>query len=109
MKDQLPEAYRRLQEDFNAAMTQLEAAIRHVAGGADLIGTASMEITSAADDLSRRTEQQAASIEETVAAISEITSTVGKTASGAQHASAVVSTTKNDAEKSGEAARTPAA
>jgi methyl-accepting chemotaxis protein len=102
MKDQLPEAYRRLQEDFNAAMTQLEAAIRHVAGGADLIGTASMEITSAADDLSRRTEQQAASIEETVAAISEITSTVGKTASGAQHASAVVSTTKNDAEKSGE-------
>ncbi len=83
-------------------MTQLEAAIRHVAGGADLIGTASMEITSAADDLSRRTEQQAASIEETVAAISEITSTVGKTASGAQHASAVVSTTKNDAEKSGE-------
>ncbi len=102
MKDQLPDAYRRLQEDFNAAMAQIEAAIRHVAGGADLIGTASMEITSAADDLSRRTEQQAASIEETVAAISEITNTVGKTASGAQHASEVVSSTKADAEKSGE-------
>ncbi|GLI95012.1 methyl-accepting chemotaxis protein [Methylocystis echinoides] len=101
MTDDLPDAYRRLQEDFNAAMTQLEAAISHVANGANQINGASMEITSAADDLSRRTEQQAASIEETVAAISEITSTVGKTASGAQHASGVVSSTKTDAEKSG--------
>ncbi|MGJ0507896.1 MAG: methyl-accepting chemotaxis protein [Methylocystis sp.] len=105
MRDQLPKAYTRLQEDFNAAMAQLERAIRHVAGGASLIGRATMEITSAADDLSRRTEQQAASIEETVAAISEITTTVGKTANGAQHASEVVSSTKADAEKSGEVVR----
>ncbi len=99
--DNLPDAYRRLQTDFNAALDQLDRAIGHVAGGARLIGTATMEITSAADDLSRRTEQQAASLEETVAAISEIATTVAKTASGAKHASEVVSATKGDAEKSG--------
>ncbi|MEK4032598.1 methyl-accepting chemotaxis protein [Methylocystis sp. IM3] len=99
--DNLPDAYRRLQNDFNAALSQLDGAIQHVAGGANLIGTATMEITSAADDLSRRTEQQAASLEETVAAISEIATTVAKTATGAKHASEVVSATKADAEKSG--------
>jgi methyl-accepting chemotaxis protein len=99
--DDLPEAYRRLRDDFNSASEQLERAIQHVAGGANLIGTATMEITSAADDLSRRTEQQAANLQETVAAISEITSTVAKTAAGARRASEVVSATKSDAEKSG--------
>ncbi len=101
VNDNLPDAYRRLQDDFNAALGQLEGAIRHVAGGANLIGTATMEITSAADDLSHRTEQQAASLEETVAAISEISTTVAKTAAGAKHASEVVSATKSDAQKSG--------
>jgi methyl-accepting chemotaxis protein len=101
INDNLPDAYHRLQKDFNAALSQLEGAIGHVAGGANLIGTATMEIASAADDLSRRTEQQAASLEETVAAISEIATTVAKTASGAKHASEVVSATKSDAQKSG--------
>ena len=44
----------------------------------------------AADDLSRRTEQQAASLEETAAALDEITATVKKTAEGAKHARDVV-------------------
>jgi methyl-accepting chemotaxis protein len=50
------------------------------ASGADEIGVA-------ADDLSRRTEQQAASLEETAAALDEITATVRTTAAGAKQAS----------------------
>ena len=63
------------------------------------------EISQAADDLSRRTEQQAASLEETAAALDQITATVRKTASGAKQCSDVVLAARGDAEKSGEIVR----
>jgi methyl-accepting chemotaxis protein len=59
------------------------------------------EITQASDDLSRRTEQQAASLEETAAALDQITATVRKTAENANAARDVVTTAKSDAERSG--------
>ncbi|PSJ49289.1 methyl-accepting chemotaxis protein, partial [Pseudaminobacter soli (ex Li et al. 2025)] len=62
-------------------------------------------ISTAADDLSRRTEQQAASLEETAAALDQITATVKKTAEGASHARDVVSEAKGDAEASGAVVR----
>jgi methyl-accepting chemotaxis protein len=105
MRDEMPDAYRQLQDDFNAAVLQLDSAIAVVAGGADAISSATREIAAAADDLSRRTEQQAASLEETAAAIQEITTTVKKTAEGAAEAHRVVSTTKGEADKSGEVVR----
>ncbi|WP_036285824.1 methyl-accepting chemotaxis protein [Methylocystis sp. ATCC 49242] len=105
MTDDLPEAYRRLQADFNAAIAQLESALSDVSTGANTIGAATLEIAAAADDLSQRTEQQAANLEETVAALKEITITVGKTAEGARHANEIVSSTKTDAEKSGDIVR----
>ncbi|MGH6955246.1 MAG: methyl-accepting chemotaxis protein, partial [Caulobacteraceae bacterium] len=63
------------------------------------------EISQAADNLSKRTEQQAASLEETAAALDEITATVRKTAEGANHAREIVSTARADAEQSGEVVR----
>ncbi|MBI1868405.1 MAG: hypothetical protein HYS06_08955 [Methylocystis sp.] len=97
-----PEAYRRLEQDFNAAADQLERALADIIGGAHTIGAATRQIAAAADDLSHRTERQAANIEETVASIKEITTTVGKTAQGARHASEAMSMARSDAEKSGE-------
>ncbi|MBI1867647.1 MAG: HAMP domain-containing protein [Methylocystis sp.] len=105
LTDDMPEAYRRLQADFNAAMSQLEAAIADVGSAADTIESGANQIAAAADDLSRRTEQQAASIEETAAALEEITTTVNKTAEGATHASQIVAATKDGAEKSGDIVR----
>ena len=52
------------------------------------------------DDLARRTEQQAASLEETAAALDEITATVKKSAEGATHARQVVAAADDDAKKS---------
>ena len=72
-------------------------------GGAIRSGTG--EISHAADDLSRRTEQQAASLEETAAALDEITATVRKTAQGANHANAAVIKAKTGAEESGRIVR----
>jgi len=101
LSDDMPDAYRRLQSDFNSAMGQLHAALGVVAGGAEAIEAGSSQIAVAADDLARRTEQQAASLEETAAALEEITTTVKKSADGAVHASGIVGATKTEAEKSG--------
>jgi methyl-accepting chemotaxis protein len=93
-----------LKEDFNAAIAGLEQAMQSISGTTSSIHTGSEEIAHAADDLSRRTEQQAASLEETAAAVDEITATVHKTAQGAQQARTVVSTAKSDAERGGKVA-----
>jgi methyl-accepting chemotaxis protein len=97
--------YEKLRADFNAAMQQLQDAMKIVAANTGEIRSGADEITQASDDLSRRTEQQAASLEETAAALDEITATVTKTAQGAREARDVVATAKGDAEHSGEVVR----
>ncbi|MBY6243596.1 methyl-accepting chemotaxis protein [Methylosinus sp. Sm6] len=105
LPDALPDAYRRLLNDFNAAAAQLETALMQVANGSDAIGSGASQIATAADDFARRTEQQAASLEETAAALEEITTTVRRSAEGAGHASRIVGATKTEAERSGEIVR----
>ena len=100
--DDLPDAYRKLQDDFNDALQQLEETIVSVSGGMHTINSGTQEISTASDDLSRRTESQAANLEETAAAVAEITATVKKTASGATHAREVVASAKDDAARSGD-------
>jgi methyl-accepting chemotaxis protein len=90
-----------LKTDFNRAVVQLEEAMSVVVTNVSAIRSGSGEISQAADDLSRRTEQQAASLEETAAALDQITATVNRTASGARQASETVQAAKGDAETSG--------
>jgi methyl-accepting chemotaxis protein len=97
-----PGDYRKLKEDFNAAITQLQETIKVIAASTDGLRTGADEIAHASDDLSRRTEQQAASLEETAAALDELTATVRRTASGAKQASEVVSSTRGEATHSGQ-------
>jgi methyl-accepting chemotaxis protein len=97
----LPPAYGKLRDDFNTAMAQLLTTMNSIVANTGTLRSSTGEISQAADDLSRRTEQQAASLEETAAALDEITSTVRKTAEGANDARLAVSTTKTDAEHSG--------
>jgi methyl-accepting chemotaxis protein len=97
----VPAAYRRLQEDFNAALEKLEAALTQVRDGAGVISSSTSEIASAADDLSRRTEQQAASLEETAAALQEIMTAVNKNADFAKRAQGIVEVARSEAESSG--------
>ncbi|MCG9916952.1 MAG: methyl-accepting chemotaxis protein, partial [Phenylobacterium sp.] len=96
-----PGDYVKLRDDFNAAINQLQEAMTVVATNVRAMRSGAGEISQAADDLSRRTEQQAASLEETAAALDEITATVRKSAEGAKQASAVVATSRGDAEKTG--------
>jgi methyl-accepting chemotaxis protein len=99
------EDYEKIRHDFNTTATSLQEAIVTIASSSYAIRHATDEIATAADDQSRRTAQQAASLEETAAALDEITATVKKTADGASHARDVVSSAKSDAEKSDEVVR----
>jgi methyl-accepting chemotaxis protein len=92
--------YEKLRTDFNGAMSQLQETMQAVVGRTHGLRSGGQEITQASDDLSKRTEQQAASLEETAAALDQITATVRKTAEGAVEARKVVATAKDDAEKS---------
>jgi methyl-accepting chemotaxis protein len=97
--------YEKLRGDFNAAMDKLQETMQSIATNTQGVRSGAEEITQASDDLSRRTEQQAASLEETAAALDQITATVRRTAEVANEARNLVSTSKTDAERSGEVVR----
>lgn len=88
--------------DFNMAVAKLEDAMRRVGQNAEAIAAGSSQIRTAADDLSRRTEQQAASVEETAAALEQITTTVSDSSRRAEEAGIQVQQTRISAEQSGE-------
>ena len=102
---EVPSRAAELKANFNSAIEQLQTAMKVVVANVAAIRSGSGEISQAADDLSRRTEQQAASLEETAAALDQITATVNKTADGARQASDVVQEARGDAQKSGEVVR----
>ncbi|OAN57394.1 chemotaxis protein [Sphingomonas sp. TDK1] len=69
---QLQGPFARLKQDFNTAVDSLRALITSVHGGAGSLRRASTEITAAAEDLARRTEANAASLETTTAEVTQI-------------------------------------
>ncbi|MDY8110323.1 methyl-accepting chemotaxis protein [Fulvimarina sp. 2208YS6-2-32] len=69
-----------IRSKFNESVGQLEETIAVVIGSVQSIRSGLAEISVASNDLAQRTEQQAASIEETVAALSEVSQGVGQTA-----------------------------
>lgn len=87
-----------LRENFNLSVQQLGQALRSVSGSAYSIGNSTAELATAADNLSRRTEQQAATLEETSAALMQITQRVQKTTEETQTVHTVVTTSRSDAE-----------
>jgi methyl-accepting chemotaxis protein len=94
-----PSEFAKIRADFNAAAEKLMETVRVVVSSTSAVRSGAREITSASDDLSRRTEQQAASLGETVAALEEISSTLNHSAAGAKHASEVVASADDDAKK----------
>ncbi|MBX4927605.1 methyl-accepting chemotaxis protein McpU [Rhizobium binae] len=95
----------RLRNDYNISVAKLNAALQAVGSNAHAIDAGAAEIRTAADGLARRTEQQAASVEETAAALEQITTTVKDTAHRAEEAGSLVGRTRSDAEHSGEIVR----
>ena len=96
-----PPTLEQLRHDFNDATDRLNGAISVVAQNATAIKSGSNEVRGAADDLSRRTEQQASSVEETAAALEQISTAVSDSSRRADEAGALVVEARRNAEHSG--------
>lgn len=75
-----------MRDDSNRSMAQLTAIVRRIQDASSSIQTAADEIAAGNSELSRRTEQQAVSLEETAASMEELTITVKQNADHASKA-----------------------
>lgn len=92
----------RIRVDFNAAVESLETALRSVGDSSDIIQSKSSELLTSVNDMSQRTEQQAASLEQTAAALDQITATVKSGAERADEAGKRVAETNEVTQRSSE-------
>jgi methyl-accepting chemotaxis protein len=98
---ELPTEFVEMAGNFNAAVASLRKAISEVRTTSTSIVAGVEGIAGASDDLSRRTEQQAASLEESSAALHQLSESVRLTADSAAKASSVVNATREEASRSG--------
>jgi methyl-accepting chemotaxis protein len=76
----------KLKDDANATVESLINIIEQIKEATDYINTSSKEIASGNNDLSNRTEKQAASLEETAASMEELNATVKTNTNNARQA-----------------------
>ncbi len=78
--------FARMRDDANTTTVQLTGIVQGIQVAADSINNAAQELAAGNNDLSRRTEQQAANLEEAAASMEELTSTVRQNAELARQA-----------------------
>ncbi|HET9629879.1 MAG TPA: globin-coupled sensor protein [Novosphingobium sp.] len=93
----LPEAFARIETDFENMREHVASALAEVAEVSDAIKTGALEIQHASDDLARRTENQAATLEETAAALDGLTSGIARGAQEASGARGAVEQSRDEA------------
>jgi methyl-accepting chemotaxis protein len=94
-------AFGRLKDDTNAVADRLTDIVTQLRGTSTALKTATGEILSGANDLSERTTKQAATIEETSAAMEQLSSTVVDNAAKAEAASRQAGGVSRSAEEGG--------
>lgn len=91
------ESYEQLRLDYNRTVANLSTTVGSVVTSAVGIRERALEMNSASDDLSRRTENQAATLEQTAAALDELTASVRSAADGAREVESIVGNAQDDA------------
>ncbi|MCU1157612.1 Methyl-accepting chemotaxis protein (MCP) [Stenotrophomonas maltophilia] len=86
MEGEYDGVFARMRDDANTTTAQLTGIVRGIQVAADSINNAAQELAAGNNDLSRRTEQQAANLEEAAASMEELTSTVRQNAELARQA-----------------------
>jgi methyl-accepting chemotaxis protein len=95
----------RLKDDTNLVTDKLSDVVARLRGTSRSLKTATGEILAGANDLSERTTKQAATIEETSAAMEQLAATVLENAKRAQDASQIAGVVTETAETSGRVMR----
>ncbi len=93
--------HEKLREDFNKTVTTLNETLGHVVSAVNRIRNGAAEINQSSNDLSHRTESQAATLEETAAALEEMTVSVKSAADSARSVEQITGEAKQEAEVSG--------
>ncbi|MFS8390139.1 methyl-accepting chemotaxis protein [Xanthomonas campestris pv. campestris] len=86
MQGEFKGVFAQMRDDANATATQLADIVGRIKLSSTAINASAGEIASGNQDLSQRTEQQAANLEETAASMEELTSTVRQNAESARQA-----------------------
>ena len=89
-------------DDYNAATRAVHDAIAQIVAFAEKIRRDSADLGSFANDLSGRTENQAATLEETAAALDALTSGVRNAADSTREVEGIVQMARTEAKQSGE-------
>jgi methyl-accepting chemotaxis protein len=97
--------YQKLKDDFNQAIVRLQDTLRAISSSMSRLHGSTDEIAQTADDLSQRTEHQAANLEQAATSLDELTAMVKKSAAGAAQAADVASQARREVEISGAAMR----
>lgn len=92
--------YDALRLDYNRSIDTLNETIGSVVDRAHGIQRGSDKMTKSADELSQRTENQAATLEQTAAALDELTVSVKSAATGAREVEKIVADAQTDADES---------
>ncbi|MBB4952605.1 methyl-accepting chemotaxis protein [Agrobacterium vitis] len=93
--------FEKLRHDFNLSIKTLRETLQQVGLSVSAVNNGAQEISAASGDLARRTERQAASLEETAAALDEITTNVTSTSKRTGDAREIARNASLRAEKSG--------
>jgi len=91
----------RLMEALKRMDAKLVEIVGSVRGSADAVGSAARELSHGNDDLSQRTQEQAAALEQTASSMEEMTATVKQNADNARQANQLAVGAREQAEKGG--------
>jgi methyl-accepting chemotaxis protein len=92
--------YERLRADFNSAVQRLSLTVTEVLERTSVIQDGTHQLTEAADDLSRRTDQQSAGVVETASTLSDLTAAVERSAEATDEVRGAMANVRTDTEKS---------
>ncbi|MCB1775552.1 MAG: PAS domain-containing protein, partial [Gammaproteobacteria bacterium] len=91
-----------VKESVNGTVAKLDELVASLRESSDTVSTAAGEIASGNNNLSQRTEQNAASLEETAASVEQLAATVRNNADNAQQANQVAHRAREQAQLGGE-------
>ena len=95
----------KLRDDVNRTIEQLDGLLRGIRGGTETIRDAAGRITTGSQDIALRADQQARSLSDITARVSELSDTVRQNAGDAAQADALASEAQSVAEQGGELVR----
>ena len=101
MSGDYSEEFQVLQNAVNSCVERLSLTVSRLREGARITRSSASQIAEGNSDLSRRTESQAATVQQSAASLEELTMTVKQNADSAQQASDLVSSVRDTAENGG--------